>query len=218
MDVGLQLAPTTVMVAVVLLLPLPHATSDTRQHIAARIPRSRTLAPLLDLGDIHALRDHSGHVGPAMEVACVSALLEYESGTLNRNRAVSTALLSGHSLLHGLEVGTEDLLQIRLKRTFPGDAENVSVKRDKLAHDLAGGNLNFVCNVALGGNAAERPFHVRLVGLHRGNVVAQRGPRRKRQGQHDAGKQQPQGSAIWKSKGSRSIHSLSFDSFAHELS
>ena len=44
-EVGLQLAPTTVMVDVVLLLPLPQATIATRQHTAARIPRSRTLAP-----------------------------------------------------------------------------------------------------------------------------------------------------------------------------
>jgi len=45
-DVGLQLAPTTVMVEVEeLLLPPPQATMPTRQHTAARIPRSRTLAP-----------------------------------------------------------------------------------------------------------------------------------------------------------------------------
>ena len=78
-EVGLQLAPTTVMVEVVLLLPPPQATSVSRQHAAARIPRSRTPAPLLDLGDIHALWDHSRHIRAAVEVACVSALLKHKS-------------------------------------------------------------------------------------------------------------------------------------------
>jgi hypothetical protein len=46
MVVGLQLAPTTVMVDdVELLLPPPHAGSRMRQQMAARIPRSRTPSP-----------------------------------------------------------------------------------------------------------------------------------------------------------------------------
>lgn len=45
-EVGLQLAPTRVMVEVELpLLPPPQATSVRTQHAAARIPRSRTPAP-----------------------------------------------------------------------------------------------------------------------------------------------------------------------------
>ena len=44
-EVGLQLAPTRVMVEVVLLLPPPQATSVKTQHAAARIPRSRKPAP-----------------------------------------------------------------------------------------------------------------------------------------------------------------------------
>jgi len=104
-EVGLQLAPTRVMVEVELLLPPPQATSVRAQHAAATIPRSRTPAPfLLDLGDIHALRNHSRHIRAAVEVACVSALLKHKSRSLDRNRSVPVALLSGHRLLHGGEV------------------------------------------------------------------------------------------------------------------
>ena len=56
---GLQLAPTTVIVEVaVLLLPPPHATDSSRQPTATRVPRNRTLSPLLDLADIDALWNH----------------------------------------------------------------------------------------------------------------------------------------------------------------
>src|SRR5215469_10299969 len=78
-EVGLQLAPTRVMVEVELLLPPPQATRVRTQHAAARIPRSRTPTPLLDLVDIHALWNHSRHIRAAVEVACVSALLKHKS-------------------------------------------------------------------------------------------------------------------------------------------
>lgn len=78
-DVGLQLAPTRVMVEVELPLPPPQATSVRTQHAARTIPRSRTPAPLLDLGDIHALWNHGRHIRAAVEVACVSALLKHKS-------------------------------------------------------------------------------------------------------------------------------------------
>ena len=77
-EVGLQLAPTTVMVEVVVPLLPPQAMRVRRQHTAARIPRSRTPAPLLDLGDIHALWDHSRHICPTVKTACVSALLKHK--------------------------------------------------------------------------------------------------------------------------------------------
>jgi hypothetical protein len=81
-EVGLQLAPTVVMVAVVLLLLLlpPQAASNIRQHAPTRVPRNRTLSPLLlDLCNIHALWDHRRNIRAAMETACVSTHLEDET-------------------------------------------------------------------------------------------------------------------------------------------
>ena len=57
-------------------LPPPQAANSTRHDTPARIPRIRTLAPLLDLSDIYALWHHGRHIGPAMEAACVSTLLK----------------------------------------------------------------------------------------------------------------------------------------------
>src|ERR1019366_1700927 len=96
MDVGLQLAPTRVIVGVEVLLPPPQATSSPRQYTPARIPRIRrirTRSPLLDLGDIYTLGHHRRDIGPAMEAACVSTLLKNETGGLDVNWASSMTLL-----------------------------------------------------------------------------------------------------------------------------
>ena len=81
MAVGLQLALTVTIVEVVLLLPplLPQAAENSRQHTAARVPKSRTLSPLLDFGDIDALGNHGGYICAAAETPRVSPLVEDES-------------------------------------------------------------------------------------------------------------------------------------------
>src|SRR5271165_2646145 len=115
--VGLQLAPTKVIVDVELLLPPPpQAAAKSRQPTAAKSPRSRTPAPLLDVSDIDALRHHRRYVSTPMEAAHVSALLEDEVRRLDKNRAVTMALLRGDGLLHRLKVRTQQLLQVGLKR------------------------------------------------------------------------------------------------------
>src|SRR5208283_614554 len=106
MVVGLQLAPTTVIVEVELLLPPPQATSDTRQHTAAKIPKSRTPSPLLDLGDIHALRNHTRDIRAAVKFACVSALLKYKIRSFDGDRTVPVALLGSSRLFRTLKVGS----------------------------------------------------------------------------------------------------------------
>jgi len=102
--VGLQLAPTTVMAEVVLPLLPPQATSNKRQHTAARIPKSRTPAPLLDIGNIHTLWNHRRYIRAAVETACVAVRLKHEAGGLNRYRRVSAVLLGDGRLLHRLEI------------------------------------------------------------------------------------------------------------------
>src|SRR5215471_9386667 len=98
------------MVDVVLLLPPPpHATAINRQPTAARIPKTRTLSPLLDLGDIDALRHHGRHIGTATEVAHVATLLEDERRRLYGNWTSRLALLRRYRFLHRLKVGTEQL-------------------------------------------------------------------------------------------------------------
>ena len=78
--VGLQLAPTAVIVDVVLLLlPPPHATPIRRQPAAAKVARTRTPSPLLDLADIYALRNHRWDICAAVKVASVSSLAENKS-------------------------------------------------------------------------------------------------------------------------------------------
>ena len=78
--VGLQLAPTVVMVEVELLLPPPpHATAISRQPTAAKLARRRTLSPLLNFADIHALRKHRWYISAAVKVASVSRLAEDKS-------------------------------------------------------------------------------------------------------------------------------------------
>ena len=171
---GLQLAPTTVIVEVVLLLlPPPQAARVIKQHAAARIPKSRTPAPLLDLHDIHALWDHSRHIRAAVEVACVSALLENKIRGLNRNGTVAVALLRCDRLLHGLEVTAKNLLQVGLIRAIPRDPKNVAVGGNKLTNLLSRRNLDLVCDLALGRDAAKGALHVGCVGLHRRDVVTQ---------------------------------------------
>jgi hypothetical protein len=78
MAVGLQLEPTSVIVDVVLPPPPlpPHATESNRQPTAARNPRNRTPAPLLDTADIDALGHHGRKVGTAVKIACVSGRME----------------------------------------------------------------------------------------------------------------------------------------------
>lgn len=80
-DVGEQLAPTKVIVDTVVPLLPPQADNSARENTPARIPRIRTLAPLLDLSDIYALWHHRRHIGPAMEAARVSTLLKHETGS-----------------------------------------------------------------------------------------------------------------------------------------
>ena len=110
-EVGEQTALTRVIVGVVgVLLPLLQAASNARHHTPASVPRIRTPAPLLDLGDIYTLWHHCRHIGPAMEAACVSTLLKDETGSFNENRAMSVALLRRHGLFHRLEVGTKQQL------------------------------------------------------------------------------------------------------------
>jgi hypothetical protein len=213
-DVGEQLAPTKVIVEVVVPLLPPHADSSARQNTPARIPRIRTPAPLLDLSDIYALGHHRRHISPAMEVACVSTLLKYETGSFYGNRTVSMTLLRCYCLFHRLEVGSEDLLEIRLKRTLPCDTKDSPFLRDKFAHRLSSGSLYFVLNILLRGDAAQRPLHASFVNLDSCDVVAQRRPRRKSKRQQNAGEQPANGLSVRKSKGSRSIHDLSFDGFS----
>src|ERR1035438_10364147 len=108
MDVGLQLAPTRVIVGVELLLPPPQAASNRRLHTPARVPRIRrirTRSPLLDLGDIYTLGHHRRDISPAMEAACVSTLLKDEAGGLYKNWAAPMTLLRRHGLFHRLAVG-----------------------------------------------------------------------------------------------------------------
>ena len=77
--VGLQLELTVRIVDVDELLPLPpHATKNTRQPTAARIPKSRTQTPLLYLVDIDALWDHGGNVGASAETSHMPGLVEDE--------------------------------------------------------------------------------------------------------------------------------------------
>src|SRR3974390_1929760 len=204
---GLQLAPTNVIVEVAVLpLPPPHATDNSRQPTATRVPRNRTLSPLLDLADIDALWNHRRKIGAAMEVACVSARLEDESGGLDRHGTVSMALLEGDRLLHGFEVGTQQLLHVRLKWAFPCDRKDGAVGGNEFAHDLSGGNLDFVGDVVLRSYAAQRALHMRFVGLDSGHVVAQRRPSREGQRQQHAWQQHTEGPSVGKSKGSASIH------------
>ena len=153
-----------------------------------------------------------------MEAACVSTLLKDETGGLDENRAMSMALLRRYGLFHRLEVGTQKLLQVGLKRALPRHAEDVPSGETNSRTTCPVGTWISCCDIALGGDAAQRSLHVRLVVLHRGDVVAQRRPRRKSKRQQHAGKQQADGFSVWKSKGSRSIHCMSFNGFAHELS
>src|SRR5664279_2011579 len=179
-EVGLQLAPTSVTVGVVEPPPLLQAANSARHHTPARVPRIRTPAPLLDLSDISTLWHHGRNISPAMEAACVSTLLKNETGCLHEYRAMSAMLLR-HCLFHRLKVGTQKLLQIGLKRSLPRDAEDGDFRRDKLAHRLPGGDLEFVRDIALRGDTAQRPLHARFFGLYGGDVVAQRRPGRKGQ-------------------------------------
>ena len=78
-EVGLQLAPTSVIVDVVEPPPLLQAASSARHQTPARVPRIRTPAPLLDLSDIYTLWHHGRNISPAMEAACVSTLLKDET-------------------------------------------------------------------------------------------------------------------------------------------
>src|ERR1019366_9387909 len=175
MDVGLQLAPTRVIVGVEVLLPPPQATSSPRQYPPARIPRIRRIrasSPLLDLGDIYTLGHHRRDIGPAMEAACVSTLLKDEAGGLHKDWAAPMTLLRRHGLFHRLEIGTQQLLQVGLERPLPRHTENGAVRSHKFAYQLTRGKLDFVADIALGGNAAQRALHVRFVVLHGGNVVA----------------------------------------------
>jgi hypothetical protein len=153
-EVGEQLEPTKVIVdAVVPLLP-PQADSRARQNTPARIPRIRTLAPLLDLSDIYALWHHRRHIGPAMEAARVSTLLKNETGGFYGNRAMSVTLLRCHGLFHRFEVGSQNLLQIGLKRPLPCHTKDSSLRRDKLTHQLPGGSLYFMLDILLRSDAA----------------------------------------------------------------
>src|SRR5450755_4052776 len=103
-EVGLQLAPTSVIVDVVEPPPLLQAASSARHQTPARVPRIRTPAPLLDLSDIYTLWHHGRNISPAMEAACMSTLLKDETGCLHEYRAMTTTLLRRHGLFHRLEV------------------------------------------------------------------------------------------------------------------
>ena len=110
MEVGLQLAPTRVIVGVDEPLPPPQAASNKRPHTPAMVPRIRrirTPSPLLDFVDIDTLWHHGRNICAAMEAACVSTLLKDETGGLDKDWTVTMALLRRHGLFHRLEVGAQ---------------------------------------------------------------------------------------------------------------
>ena len=127
MAVGLQLTPTSVIVEVVLPPLPPHATDSKRQPTAARIPKNRTLSPLLDLGDIDALGNHGGKIRTAVKAAGVSARGK-RILTSQQRRTMAPTLLGRDRLLHRLEIGPEQLLQVRLEGSVPCHAEDVAVR------------------------------------------------------------------------------------------
>src|SRR5579872_2132644 len=100
----------------------------------------------MDILCLHIRRNLVGEIRAAPEIAHVSAELNYQSGEMYGGGTVRCAALL-QSLAVGFKVGTEQLLQIGVKRSVPRDSENLAGGRHEFVHDLSGGRAEFMQRV-----------------------------------------------------------------------
>src|SRR5262249_17744769 len=106
--VGLQLAPTVVIVEVPpLLLPPPQAMRRSKPDTAARFRKNAPLLLYLHPPNISPLGNNGGNKSAAIKTASMPPRGKKKIRLFDQNRPAPPPLLGGNRLLHRLEIGTQ---------------------------------------------------------------------------------------------------------------
>src|SRR5215469_16466998 len=156
-----------------LLLPPPQARASPMPEMETRAPATRRNEQLLDDISRYPLGQHFRYVGFSEKGAHVSAGVDHESGLLDHQwpGTVAMGLCRVGKLL---EVGAEELLEVRAKGALPGDAEYFSFGGNKLAHHVASGVAEFVHVITLVLGGAQGCLQAYLIVGDRGGVAPER--------------------------------------------
>ena len=126
----------------------------------------------MDVLCLHIRGHLVGEICAAHEIAHVATELDYQSRELYGDGPVRCAALL-QSLAVGFEMRTEQLLQIGVKRSVPGDGEDLAGGRHEFVHDLSRGRPEFMHRVGACMGNAQTGLKMGLIGLDASGVAAQ---------------------------------------------
>jgi len=157
--------------------PPPHAAKKTNPATNTTAENARTLPPLPYVIDGDSLRQLSRIESPAGKCSRVARGLNYQSGLLNVERAVSSVRgpLGLRRLRKRLEVAAKNLLQIRHRRSLPGHAKHRALRGNVFPHHSSSSTLDLMNGVGCALRGFQGALHLRLIFVDRGDVSAQGG-------------------------------------------
>ncbi len=107
----------------------------------------------------------------------MSRRLDHQAGQLDQQGTVAMAVgaLRLNFLRILVEIGSQELAQVRMGRTVPSNGEDFSSGRDIFLYGDARGSLNLMDREGIVAGRQTRALHFFLVGLNRRRVTTQGG-------------------------------------------